>query len=64
MTTKHHIIKTKDEYRESVTRASRLRDTGAKAETNDELAALEGAIARYALIPGQPAKRKGRPPES
>lgn len=33
------------------------------AETNAELAEIEGAIARYVAKPGRPDWRKGRPSE-
>lgn len=61
MKIKRHIIKTNREYRESLYRAARLRDSGARAETCEILAALEAAISRYSLIPGKPARSKGRP---
>jgi hypothetical protein len=53
--------KTRAEYREALRRVTQLRGAGATAETNDELAAIEGAIAQYVGVPGQPAQRKGRP---
>ena len=58
---KRWILKSRDEYRRALRRVVVLRDRGATAETNDELAALEGAIARYVAKPGRPAWRKGRP---
>lgn len=56
-------LETREDYRWALQRASELRDLGALAETNAELAALEGAIARYVGQPGRPDVRKGRPRE-
>lgn len=55
------ILKTEDEYREAVRRVADLRGDGEVAEENEELAELEGAIARYVGQPGKPARRKGHP---
>jgi hypothetical protein len=57
------ILETCADYRWALERASALRGRGAMAETNAELAALEGAIVRYVGKPGQPDVRKGRPGE-
>jgi hypothetical protein len=56
--------KTRAEYRAALERAAVLRSAGATAENNGELAAIEGAIAQYVGVPGQPEVRKGRPNES
>jgi hypothetical protein len=56
--------KTRAEYRAALERAAALRSAGATAEDSDELAAIEGAIAQYVGVPGQPEVRKGRPDES
>jgi hypothetical protein len=61
---KRLVLKTRDDYRNALDRANALRSQGAAAETNAELAAIEGAIARYVARPGKPASRKGRPAES
>jgi hypothetical protein len=55
------ILRTRADYRRALARVNELRDQGAIAETNQELANLEGAIARYVAKPGRPAFRKGRP---
>ena len=55
-------ITTPDAYRRALERMDRLRDAGATAETNDELAALEGAVARYTAKEGVPAREPGHPP--
>lgn len=55
------ILETRDDYRYAIERIDALRGEGATAETNEELAALEGAVARYVAKPGQPDRRKGRP---
>lgn len=57
----HLILKTRADYRRALARANELRDQGATAETDRELAGLEGAIAKYVVKPGRPAARKGRP---
>jgi hypothetical protein len=57
----HLILKSRDDYRCALRRVAALRNHGATAESNKELAALEGAIARYAAKPGRPEWRKGRP---
>lgn len=59
--TDFRVLKTRDDYRRAVERAEELRGQGATAATNPELAEIEGAIARYVAVPGQPATRKGRP---
>ena len=58
------VLKDADEYRRAVRRAAELREAGARAETNEELSAIEGAIARYVAKPGEPAGRRGRPKDS
>jgi len=58
------ILETCEDYRWALDRANELRNRGALAETNKELGALEGAIARYVGQPGKPDVRKGRPGES
>ena len=58
------ILETRDDYRWALERANALRSRGALAETNEELAVLEGAIARYVGQPGKPDVRKGRPSEN
>lgn len=58
------VLNSRSEYRRAVQRAGELRSEGALAESNEELAELEGAIARYAARPGKPDVRKGRPSES
>lgn len=58
------VLETRADYRRAVQRAGVLRRQGALAETNEELAELEGAIARYAAQPGKPDVRKGRPSEN
>lgn len=58
------VLKNADEYQRAMRRAAELREAGARAETNAELAAIEGAIARYAAKPGEPAGRPGRPKDS
>ncbi|MEX2617267.1 MAG: hypothetical protein WD767_14320 [Alphaproteobacteria bacterium] len=55
------ILKSVADYRKALEQASTLRDSGATAETNDELANIEAAIAAYVTKPGRPARRKGRP---
>jgi hypothetical protein len=57
------ILETCEDYRWALERASKLRSLGAMADSNPELAALEGAIARYVGQPGRPEVRKGRPRE-
>ena len=57
------ILESKADYRKAVRRVAALRGAGETAETNGELAAIEGAIARYVAKPGKPARRKGRPEE-
>ncbi|MGD8808271.1 MAG: hypothetical protein PVG24_01635 [Gammaproteobacteria bacterium] len=57
------ILETREDYRWALERVSELRGLGAMAETNPELAALEGAIARYVARPGHPDERKARPGE-
>jgi hypothetical protein len=54
-------IKTRDDYRQALKRVAELRGSGATAENNEELALIEGAIAAYVSIPGQPAEKKARP---
>jgi hypothetical protein len=61
---KSPVVNTREEYQQAVRRAAELRESGASAETDEELAALEGAIARYVAKPGEPARRSGRPRES
>lgn len=61
---KRLILKSQEDYRRALQRAVALRNEGATAETNKELAVLEGAIARYVARPGHPDWRKGRPDES
>lgn len=58
------VIMSRAAYRRAIRRASVLRDRGATAETNKELADIEGAIARYVAKPGRPDWRKARPGES
>jgi hypothetical protein len=53
-----------EQYRDALDRANALRDAGETAETNAELAALDGAIAQYAGEPGKPAVSAGRPASS
>lgn len=55
------ILMSADDYANAMRRASHLREGGATAASNTELAALEGALALYASRPGQPAERSGRP---
>jgi hypothetical protein len=55
------VLRSVADYRVAVRRATALRKAGATADTNEELAALEGAIALYVAKPGQPDWRKGRP---
>ncbi|MEQ8164950.1 MAG: hypothetical protein RIC93_02595 [Alphaproteobacteria bacterium] len=55
------VISTPEEYRDALRRAGALREAGASATGNAELARLEAAIARYAARPGAPARRAGRP---
>lgn len=57
------VLRSRTDYRNALDRANALRSEGAMAETNAELAAIEGAIARYIAKPGKPASRKGRPAE-
>lgn len=57
------IIRSNAEYESCLRRAAELRKAGATADTDLELSEIEAAIARYALIPGKPARRKGRPPK-
>jgi len=52
------------DYKEALDRANALRDSGATAESNAELAALDGAIAQYVGEPGKPARSAGRPVSS
>lgn len=54
-------IKTPEDYRQALKRIAELRDSGATVENNEELAVIEGAIAAYVSIPGQPAEKKARP---
>ena len=58
------ILETCDDYRRALERVALLRDNGELAESNRELASLEGAIARYVARPGRPSTRKGRPSEN
>jgi hypothetical protein len=58
------VIRSRAEYRSAIHRANMLRSLGATAETNRELAEIEGAIAVYVAKPGQPEWRKARPGES
>lgn len=60
---KRVVLQTHEDYRNALDRANALQNEGATAETNAELAAIEGAIARYVAKPGKPARRKGRPSE-
>lgn len=60
----HPVVNTQQEYERAVRRVAELRKAGATAESDPELAALEGAIARYVAKPGEPARRKGRPKDS
>jgi hypothetical protein len=60
---KRLVLQTREDYRNALDRANALRSAGANAETNAELATIEGAIARYVAKPGKPALRKGRPSE-
>lgn len=62
--TRYRVLKNKDDYQRAVRRAAELRAAGAQAETNEELAAIEGAMARYVAKPGEPARRRGRPEDS
>lgn len=55
------VLKTREDYEKASRRAAELRNHGATAEADDELARLEGAIAAYVAEPGHPARRKGRP---
>ncbi len=55
------LLMTAEHYAHAMRRAATLRQRGELAQTNEELAALEGAIALYASRPGQPAESKGRP---
>lgn len=55
------ILKSVADYRKALQKASKLRDAGATAETNEKLAEIEAAIAVYVTKPGRPARRKGRP---
>lgn len=55
------VLNTVSDYQAALRRVAALRDEGERAETNPELADLEGAIARYVAKPGRPATRKGRP---
>lgn len=57
------ILETHEDYRWAIERAGKLRGLGALADSNPELAALEGAIARYVGRPGLPDERKARPRE-
>ena len=57
----HPVLKSKEAYERAMHRVAELRELGATAESDPELAALEGAIARYVAEPGHPARRKGRP---
>jgi hypothetical protein len=57
------VIDTRSDYRRAMRRANALRNEGRLAETDAELAEIEGAIARYVARPGRPARRKGRPGE-
>jgi hypothetical protein len=57
------VIDTRSDYRSAMRRANELRNEGRLAETDEELAEIEGAIARYVARPGRPARRKGRPGE-
>ncbi len=55
------LLMSADDYAYALRRAADLRKRGEEAQTNTELAALEGAIALYASRPGQPDDRKGKP---
>ncbi|MPY69029.1 MAG: hypothetical protein GEU92_02965 [Alphaproteobacteria bacterium] len=57
------VLKTVSDYRAALRRVAELRGEGERAETNMDLADLEGAIARYVAKPDRPATRKGRPKE-
>lgn len=60
MTDRNPVLRTRDDYDRAVQRVTELRADGAAAEDHQELAALEGAIARYVAKPGHPASRRGR----
>lgn len=64
VTEKHPVLRTRDDYDRAVQRVAELREAGKAAENHDELAALEGAIARYVATPGHPASRRGRPKDT
>lgn len=55
------VIRTPSEYRAAMDRANALRDACLSPEDDRELAELDGAIARYTRIPGEPATSEGRP---
>lgn len=55
------ILKSPAEYEAAAKRVGEMRSHGATAETNPELARLEGAVANYVAEPSHPALRRGRP---
>ena len=54
-------ITTPEAYRMAIQRISELRSAGETAETNAELAELEGAANAYEALPDVPDESKGKP---